>query len=141
MIVALNGLRIGSASDLRNRIGIHPVDEAVHLELIRDGSRHTVVAHLRERGAGGGGSASDSPLLEGVALRELPGEGGVEILELDQDTVAWRSGLRPGDVIVAANRRVVRSMSDLESIARESPDQLLLRVQRSERYFFIVLRR
>jgi serine protease Do len=49
----------------------------------------------------------------GVAVRDLPGRGGVEVTEVARGGPAARAGLAPGDVIVGFDGHAVRSPSRL----------------------------
>ena len=65
---------------------------------------------------------------------------GVLVTQVDSTSAAWQSGLRPGDIVVGANRRAVRSLTDLRENARASSEQLLLRVYRSGQYGYVAIR-
>ena len=60
--------------------------------------------------------------------------------EVAEGSVAWDFGLRPGDIVVACNRRGVRNLEQLQSAVERSGDQLLLRVYRAGQYGYIVIR-
>ena len=51
---------------------------------------------------------------------------GVVVTKVEPESSAWGYGLRPGDVIVSANRRGIRNLTELRDNARGG-DQLLLR--------------
>jgi serine protease Do/serine protease DegQ len=62
------------------------------------------------------------------------------IVEVEPDSPAWSHGLRPGDVIVAVNRRKVNSTRELIA-ALKAPGRVVLSVVRGDYVFAIVLRR
>jgi serine protease Do/serine protease DegQ len=64
----------------------------------------------------------------------------VMIVEVEPDSPAWSHGLRPGDVIVAVNRRKVSSARELIA-ALKAPGRAVLSLVRGEYLFAIVLRR
>ena len=64
---------------------------------------------------------------------------GVVVTRVDPESSAWDYGLRPGDVVVAANRRAIRNLSEFRDNARGG-DQLLLRVYRSGQFGYVALR-
>jgi len=64
---------------------------------------------------------------------------GVLIEKIDTSSNAWRVGLRPGDVIVSANRFRVRNLDELKQVV--DPDNvLLINIQRGSEGFFVVLK-
>jgi len=77
--------------------------------------------------------------LQNFREREEVG-GGVLVTGVDADSRAQRSDLRPGDVIVEANRQVIRDLRDLRDAARLGTKQLLLKVYRSGRFGYIAIR-
>lgn len=55
----------------------------------------------------------------------LPDESGVLVLEVPHGSAAQKSGLKPNDVIVAADGKAVRTMADLLGIAGATKGQTL----------------
>jgi serine protease Do/serine protease DegQ len=81
--------------------------------------------------------------LQGATVGTLESRGkpnAVMIVEVEPDSLAWSHGLRPGDVIVAVNRRKVSSVRDLTA-ALKAPGRAVLSVVRGDYLFAIVLRR
>lgn len=65
---------------------------------------------------------------------------GVEVLDMDDNSTAYSSGLRPGDVIVAASNQPVRTIEELQNIVQKNSEQLLLEVRRGlDGVMFLVL--
>ncbi|MGZ8136380.1 MAG: PDZ domain-containing protein, partial [Methylococcaceae bacterium] len=52
---------------------------------------------------------------------------------------AWRIGLRPGDVIVSANRYRVHDLSELSQVVSPT-GSLLINIQRGQDAFFVMLK-
>ena len=80
---------------------------------------------------------------EGASLRDYLNPNGetvaVEVSDVDRRSVAYRLGLRPGDLIVAANRERVRSIDNLRTAIHNSRS-ILLQVQRGNTSFYLVIR-
>ena len=64
---------------------------------------------------------------------------GVLVVAVDEGTNAWHADLHPGDVITSANRKTVTTIADLQKIAAESKDTLLLHILRGTGAIFIVI--
>ena len=73
----------------------------------------------------------------GVTLKDQV--EGVLIEKINTSSYAWRVGLRPGDVIVSANRYRVRNLDELKQVV-DSGNALLINIQRGQEGFFVVLR-
>ena len=67
------------------------------------------------------------------------GETGVLIEKMSTNSYAYRSGLAPGDIILAANRRQAGSIAELRKIVKGSRE-VMLNVQREDQGFIVVLR-
>ena len=85
--------------------------------------------------------------LEGIKFSDLdtnnPYYGvveGVMVSEIDQGSVAWRSGLRQGDIITSINREPVASTEQFFDLLSRNNGGLLLRIVRGNRAAFLVIR-
>jgi Do/DeqQ family serine protease len=144
VIVAVNGAPVRSSSDLRNRVGLQRVGAEVRLSILRDGDKREITARVgeapqRSAEAPALGISPAKDRLEGATLRD-GGDGGVAVAQVEQGSPAWRSGLRPGDVIQGVNRKRVRSMKEFEAAAEDSPTVLALDVKRGDSNLFVVVR-
>ena len=79
--------------------------------------------------------------LSGAVLSESddPEKPGIEIEEVKGGSSAQRNGLREGDLIVAANRRVVQDIDSFKAVIDEDKP-LLLKILRGRSAMFLVLR-
>ncbi|HPI32129.1 MAG TPA: Do family serine endopeptidase, partial [candidate division Zixibacteria bacterium] len=153
VILAIDGQTVQNSTELRNRIAeIRPGTRA-SLTVFHEGAKNQVWVKLVEMtaeaaAAGGPGSSLDETLGFQVAelTRDLAREYGVEggaggavVIAVDSESSAYQAGLREGDVVRAVNRRQVRSVDELRSLLSGvgKGDDVLLRVQRQDRYFFI----
>ena len=145
VIVMLNDEEVVDADDLRNRVGLASAGDEVELVVMRNGKAKTIEATL--------GSFADAPTtrpavvagLTGASLRDLSRQHrlfgrleGVEVVAVENNTRAWRLGLRPDDVIVAVNRRPVASLSDFEQRVADGGSFSMLVQRNLRRLFFIV---
>jgi len=143
VVVAVNGRGVRGSSDLRNQIGLLAVGEDVEFKVRRDGRElvlKTKVEKLHAATALGNQVVAE---LQGATVGTVESGGkpnAVMIVEVEPDSPAWSHGLRPGDVIVAVNRRKVSSARELIA-ALKTPGRAVLSVVRGEYLFAIVLRR
>ena len=86
----------------------------------------------------------------GLVLRDLSpeeekrvGSKGVSVEQVVQGSLAQRSGLRRGDVILMVNNEPVENLSDfnakIEKVKSERKDRVLLLVRRGGNNFYTVL--
>ena len=71
---------------------------------------------------------------------ELVPGAGVVAAEIDRRSPAYGFGLRAGDVIVAANRVAIEDIAGLREAVRRDARQLLLRIFRNGRFYYVVIR-
>jgi Do/DeqQ family serine protease len=140
VVVAVNGKPVNSSSQLKNEIGLIEVGKTASLDVLREGKKRTVKASIGQarededepkQASAKGGTAKVHPDLEGArfsatsrSLRE--GGDGIDVAEVDPGTPAWNLGLRPGDVIVEANRKRVDNVDELKDAVAKKEEILLL---------------
>lgn len=135
VIVAANGERIADGEALRNFQGLQPANARITLDLRRDGQALQLPATLREQPRTLAGRELD-PRLSGASFAELPealrrgGVSGVLVEDVERGSRAARSGLRAGDVVLAAGNARARDLATLRSLLAETNPQLVLHIQR-----------
>lgn len=141
IIVSANGRPIKNSHDIRNIVGMMQIGENVELEYFRGNEKRQVTATIGKQ---------ELPQLSGSQLHHgLKGAllstslkiqiEGVLIEKIDTTSDAWRAGLRPGDVIVSANRYRVRNIEELKQVV-DPNGPLLINIQRGQEGFFVVLK-
>ena len=137
--------RITSESDLNNAEGLYSIGDELTLELLRDGRRLTREVRLdlempRELLAGD----HDERLL-GVAFGNLPptmtSVDGVVVSEISRRSIAFRRGMRRGDLITAVNDLEVENLVDLRQSLERAGRRLELTLVRSGRRYILDLSR
>ncbi|XSG86533.1 MAG: DegQ family serine endoprotease [Methylohalobius sp. ZOD2] len=146
VIVSLDGRKVKDSASLRNMVGLKRVGEKAKIGLIRDGERMTVTATIGKPDHQAGVENGEIPLLEGAQFSEIPRQHplygrlqGAMVATVDPGSPAWNAGLREGDVILSVNRKRIQSAEQFLQIASQSPDRLLLRIQRGNMSLFLVL--
>ncbi|MGA0734946.1 MAG: Do family serine endopeptidase [Steroidobacteraceae bacterium] len=155
VVTSLNGRNVKSAAELRNAIGLLRVGDKVQIALLRDGKTRNVTAEIADPAAASNAAsdADSSALPEGTQHRSLEGAqlddatetgGGVLVRSVAPNSRAASAGLRPGDVIVAANGVRVANTAALSgawrAAAARGGNTLVLQVRRSGDITILVLR-
>ncbi len=141
IIVTMNGRKIKGSHQIRNMVGLLEIGDSAELEIIRGGERKTVSAVIGK---------PQRQLLAGDKLhRTLGGTAlsntqqgqleGILFEKIEAGSYAWRVGLRPGDIIVSANRYRVRNLDELMRVV-DPRRALLINIQRGGEAFFLVLK-
>ena len=143
IIVGVNNEKISGASELSNTIGLMASGEEIDIDYIRGEERLSTTAILgqQQRSADLQQGNEVHPGLEGAefAQSSTTATRGIEVTSVVPDSPAAQRGLRAGDIITAANRREVRDLEDLATIAAGS-SRLFLLVQRDERAILLQIR-
>jgi len=145
VLVRINDRDIKRVVDFHTQSALLMVGDSVNLTVLRDGKQRRVnfdlVAESLEQIAGERIDAR----LTGVSLQNFRSESdpaagaGVLVTDIGAGAPALERGLRPGDIIVALNRRAVRSIAEMTDQQPAANDQLLLRVYRAGEFGYIVL--
>ena len=138
IVISVDGESVESSAQLRNEIGQRRIGQTLKLTILRDGRTKIVDAKVGEAVSQLASNNSVHPFLEGASLQGEKGVG-VEITAIEAGTPAAQSGLRPGDVILSANRRPVDNIKMLKKAAKESKKRLVLRVKRGNAALYLVL--
>lgn len=146
VITAVNGSEVKNANDVVNAVGFVRVDSNANISVLRKNKSITLSAVLLDPKKRAQASEAMDPFFYGVSLKDFtllsPVHGdikGVLVVTVDDDTNAWRSDLRPGDVITSANQQKISSIAELKKIAADAKDNLLLNVLRGPGAVFLII--
>lgn len=145
VVVSANGQRIDNSESLRNFQGLQAIDAPVSLGVLRDGRTLTIDTRLSALPRDG---ASVDARLTGATFADLPEAlrrqnqraGGVLIEAVEQDSRAYRNGLREGDLILAANSGQFRDLAGFRDSLADRPTDLVLRISRRGRIADLIMR-
>jgi serine protease Do/serine protease DegQ len=143
LVVALNGRAVRGASDLRNQIGLAAVGDVEDFKVLRDGKEIVMRARVESPRVAEGRGTENVPELSGASVATLENGGkpeAVAVLDVAPGSPAYAHGLRKGDLIVAVNRKKVRTSAELIA-ALKTPGRLVLSVVRGDYVFGLALRR
>jgi len=143
VIIKVDQRPIDDIQSLRNIEGLLGIDRDIDVVYARDGRERTVRVLIEEDlDARISGRRLDDRL-DGVVLVRVPERSrmtGVLIEEVRRNSDAWDAGLRSGDVIVAINRKAVRSLGEFRGefpIAQSR--ELALEIRRRGRAYLAVI--
>lgn len=141
VIVAVNGQDIRSgSSQIRTLIGLMQVGDTAEIEVMRGDERlklNAVIGKPKRQELAGD---KLHPTLKGALLSATTKDQieGVLLEKIAPNSYASKAGLRPGDIIISANRYRVRNLDELKQVANPRAP-LLINLQRNGEGFFVVL--
>ena len=147
VILSFAGEPLDTMKDLPRIVAGIDSGTEVEIEVWRDGGRETLTATI---GAQGQQSLAMAATADGdgaklgvmLAPRGEPGKAGVTIAEVAPGSLAARSGLRPGDVIVQAGSTMVSSPDDVVGAVRAAASgdkPVLLLVERGDHRRYVAI--
>ena len=157
IIVKVNDTEIKNANQLASLVANNSPGTEIDIQVLRDGNKKTITVELGEmpqdqQTASAGGSV-DTQDKVGFSVETLsdnmaedlgldPSIEGVVVQSINQQSEAYRAGLREGDVIVEANRGQVTNAQQFGQFARqlEQGNAVVLRVIRDQRVFLVDFR-
>ena len=129
IVIAVDGKKADDSRTLVGIIGSKSPNERVVLTIIRDGKRQNITVKLGERPSnnqitsnyyGGQPKQRTGDIvvkdIEPQMARNLGISNGVVITNLNEDTQAYKKGLREGHVIVLLNNKAVNNANDFYRI-------------------------
>lgn len=153
VIIEVNGEEVERSSTLPRLIGRGAPGTEVELTLMRDGEEITESVELgswpdAEQPQAQANSNDQTRLgvmvaeIDEAMREQLNISGGVEVRQVEPDSVAANAGIQPGDVLVSIDHRSVSSSEELVSIVEELPTDraIPIRLFREGRSLFVALR-
>jgi serine protease Do len=147
IIQELNYKAIQNAGQVKNNVGMLRVGDNVTVKILRQGKTINTTLALSDPKQYTQVAERDNPFLYGLALRNfdqtITGQGhltGVEVVNIDEDSMAWHAGIRPGDVLTSANQIPISNVADLQAIAKQTKDELLVNVLSHAGVRFVVIK-
>jgi serine protease Do len=146
VIVSFNGHPLDTAGALPALVGALGPGKTVPVEIWRGNSTRKVDVRLEQMEeeasvAANGGDAESGRL--GLSVRPLSADEKRQI-KVDNGLVvegvggaAEEAGIRPGDVVLSANGKSVRSVDELKSVVSGAKEHVALLVQRGEDRLFV----
>jgi serine protease Do len=156
VIVRFNGQGVGDTARLRNLVAAAAPGSKASIVAIRDGREKTFTATIGKMEAETVAPAEPGDTTEnlldrlGLDVQTLTPElarkfgvkadAGVLITGVADGSSAAMANLRPGDLIVEAERKPVASVAELQAVLHKDKEQVLLLIRRDGGSIFLVLR-
>jgi len=143
VITAMAGYPVNNAREFHNIEGQLPLSESVILEFFRD--QEKLQTRLNAEAPRELDGTTIDHRLKGATFEELPVKQrsdrikGVLLSGLESASRLARKGLRPGDIISAVNRQVIRDLSDFQEAVISVRGSLYLQVHRNGRDYVVRL--
>ncbi len=144
IITRVRDRAVSNVDEFKSRTATIFIGDSVDLVVLRDGRTLDVELEVKEDDLEKVRGSRIDRRLSGTELQNFRDQeevgAGVLVTGVEADSQAARSGLRPGDVIVEANRQAIRDLRNLREAVRHNSEQILLRVYRSGRFGYIGIR-
>ena len=141
VITAVGGNPVKNAQDFHNLEGQFPVDDKVRLDFIRDGKTKNArlkVVELDKLAAGELDHRLEGAIFEDIPIKQRSSQvRGVILVELQSDSRLARRGMRPGDIVVGANRNRVGNLEEFREVVSGINGTLYLEVLRKGRDYVV----
>ena len=147
VILEFNDVSINNSSHLKNVVSSSEPGKRYKLDIIRDGRRKSIYVKLGElpNEPQMAFMPNDKSSTLGITVQDLNSslrkhynlsqdDDGVVVTEMDNDSEAYRSGIREGDIIIRVGTNNVRNSNDFKDLIRTSSrkNTVLLLVKRND---------
>lgn len=146
IITKVDNIDIHSSSKVVNTVGFIRTGTKVKITVLRNGKEvvlePTIISAAKQKQI----DQASNPYLYGLALQNFdqynPAQGtvkGVLVIAVAPDSNAWSSEIHPGDIILEANGKSVENTLELQAIAAQTTDDLMLRIIRNNGFAYLII--
>jgi serine protease Do len=146
IITQINNTKITQATQVKTTISLLRVGSNVKMNVQRDGKQISLDAIVTDIKVHEQKLQAENPFLYGLALKnfeqETPPHGsviGVQVVGASEASAGWRAGLRPGDIIISANKAPVTDVKSLQQIAQQKKQELLVQILRGPGAMYVLI--
>ncbi|CUR53581.1 Periplasmic pH-dependent serine endoprotease DegQ [Serratia symbiotica] len=143
ILISVDGKSINSFSELRAKIATTTPGKKIIIGLLRDGDSKEVTVILDNNDNSSIKAEILSPVLLGVSLSNSSlqnnNETGVKVDNVDQGSIAERSGLKKNDIIIGVNRQHIKNIITLRKILEKKPSIIALNIIRGNENIYLLL--
>ncbi len=146
IIQQINNTKITDSAQVKTTIGLLRVGGKARITVIRQNKLvvlQSTVSSIKQHEQ----QIQDAnPFFYGLALSDFkqqsPLHGFIEGVQIDgaaENSAGWQAGLRPGDVIISANKSPVRNLKELSKASQQQRHELLVHVIRGPGSLFFIV--
>ena len=146
LVQSLNGRRITTATDMETRLALLRVGDKVNLAILREGRAQRIEARIADPYESYVAGHRVNGEFRGALLGEVQDQSsfgrnaGIAVGPVQEDSSAWRVGLREGDVIFQVNRTRVQTLDEIGAVAGAGDGIWQLKLRRGNRLVTLVSR-
>lgn len=152
VIIAIDGKEVKNASHLSLLVASTEPGTTVKLKVVREGREITITATLGERPEEKQAAVTKKPKSSkkiGLSIENLTrqtakqygykGEQGVIVTYVKRGSIAYREGIREGDLIKSINRKKIRNVQDFNKImdSINAGEIIFMRLKKGDDYFYV----
>jgi len=154
VVISYQGKKVDNVGQFRNRVSLTQPGSEEKLVVLRNGKRKNLTVKIGKQGKdlqvadGSAQSANEIGLIVQSITPQLAkqynvkADKGVVVTQVKPNSIAANAGIRPGTVILQANRKRIKNVADFKQVIKNSQDSkklvLLIKDNRAQR--FIVLK-
>lgn len=146
IITKINDTKITQATQVKTTISLLRVGSDARITINRDGKEKVLNAVVTDVKQNEQKLQANNPFLYGLALRNFEQDSplhghivGIQVVGASENSAGWRAGLRPGDIIISANRQPTHNTKELQTIALQKKQQLLVQVLREGGALYVLI--
>ncbi|VAW67029.1 HtrA protease/chaperone protein [hydrothermal vent metagenome] len=144
VVIKMNGRKVKSSADMRNRVGLLRIGDELEIRVVRDGQQKTLIAKIAAPRLTSISGEKLTKKLAGAVLAQVknpdnPSQTMVVVAEVAKGSPAWYARLKRGDFILSVNRQSVDNLKSLRE-QLSGQQQILLSIQRGNRAMFVLLK-
>jgi serine protease Do len=146
IITKINDTVITEATQVKTTVSLLRAGSQAKINILRNGQAKEITVLVTDFKKHEQQLQASNPFLYGLALRnfeqDMPPNGlikGVQVVGALESSNGWRAGLRPGDIIIAANHKPTEKIENLQNVAKSEQKKLLLQVLRGDGALFILV--
>lgn len=146
IITKINDTKITQATQVKITISLLRVGSDAKFTIQRDGKEMTLSGVVTDIKKHEQKLQSDNPFLYGLALKNFEQDSplhgnvvGIQVVGASENSAGWRAGLRPGDIIISANKQMTNNVKSLQNIAMQQKNKLLLQVLRGPGALYLLI--
>jgi serine protease Do len=137
LIISIDGYKIKDSADLRNRVGLKSPESKVKIEIIRNHNILKKVVKLSSLdNTAYQVSSNGLAIFNKITVRE--GDGGVVVVEVDEDSPAYQKGIRKGDLIVQIETKRTETLQDVKLAIKQFKSKKRVYIKRNGRIWLVV---